>query len=152
MLHRQAGFTLIELLVTVVLLSLALVSLSSLFVSAVTSDTKARYLQIAADRVQREVERLRSVNFNSITATNTALFDPAKGYTLLSADARQMGTLSFTDASLPGATGQITIAYYDPGTGIYPSLKQITVTLSWSGARLARGSVTNVLLVANRPT
>jgi len=150
--HRQAGFTLIELMVTITLLSLALVSLSSLFVSGIVSDTKARNLQRASDRVQREVERLRSVGFNSIYVTNGTLFESSRGYQVLSSDALLMGTLSFTEASLPNATGRITIAYYNPGSGIYPSLKQITVTISWLGPRLARGSVSNVVMVANRPT
>lgn len=152
MARHKGGFTLIELLVTITLLSLGLLSLSSLFVSAIVSDTKTRYIQLASDRVQREMERLRSVDFNSVVVTNTGLFAADQGYTKLSQDALLMGVVAFSDDSLPHAVGRITLAYYNPGTGIYPSLKQVTVTLSWQGARLARGSVTEVILLANRPT
>jgi len=152
MARRRDGFTLIELMVVMALLSIGLLAVSALFVCGIVSNTKARCIQIAADRVQRETERLRSVGFDSITVNNASLFPPTAGYTMESQDEHGMGTLSFTEPSLPGSQGTIAIDYYDGGSGYLLTCKQIIVTLSWSGARRARGTVTTVLLIANRPT
>ena len=147
---RRSGFSLIELLVVIVIISLGLVSISTMFVGAIISDMKAERISYANDRAIKEMERLRGATFSN-AVVDTTVFRPADGYTILSQGANGSGVVAFAVPELPQATGRVAITYYNPGTGIYPNLKQIAVSLSWLGGKSARGSVVLTTFIGNRP-
>jgi prepilin-type N-terminal cleavage/methylation domain-containing protein len=146
----RSGFTLIELLVTTVLLALGLVALSSLFVAGIVSDMKAERIQIATNRMRQELERMRSAGYSGALIDAT-VFKPGDGYAITESHTDLTGVASFTEPSLPSGTGTVEIRFYNPGTGIYPNLKRVSVQLSWGGGRRTQGSVYACTLLANRP-
>jgi prepilin-type N-terminal cleavage/methylation domain-containing protein len=150
MVNRRSGFTLIELLVTVVLLSVGLVALSSLFVVGIISDMKAERVQIATNRVRQELERMRSAGYSG-ALIDPEVFKPADGYTITESHADLTGIASFSEPLLPDSAGAVEIRYYDSGAGIYPNLKSVSVSLSWRGGRRTQGAVCASTLLANRP-
>ena len=150
MINRRSGFTLIELLVTTVVLALGLIALSTLFVAGIISDMKAERIQIATNRMRQELERMRSAGYSGALIDST-VFKAADGYTITESQPNLTGIASFTEPSLPGGTGTVEIRYYNPGTGIYANLKQVSVALSWGGGRRTQGSVYATTLLANRP-
>ena len=61
------------------------------------------------------------------------------------------GELGFTVPELPGGQGTIDIAFYNDDTGDYPNLKQLTITVSWTGGKPTGGTTVFETLIANRP-
>ena len=147
---RRSGFTLIELLVTIVILTIGLVALSTLFVAGIISDMKAERTSVATNRVRQELERTRSAGYSG-ALIHTDVFDPADGYTITESHPDLTGTVSFTEPALPASSGEVEIRYYDSGAGIYPNLKRVSVSLSWGGGRRTQGAVYASALLANRP-
>ena len=150
MIGRRSGFSLIELLVTVVLLAIGLVALSSLFVVGIISDMKAERIQVATNRARQELERVRSAGYSG-ALIHTDVFKPGDGYTIVEQNPDLTGAVGFTDPRLPASSGTVRIRYYDSGAGVYPNLKQVSVTLSWGGGRRTQGTVRSDTLLANRP-
>jgi len=149
--RRSGGFSLIELMVVIVLLGIGLVGVSAMFVSGVISDTKAERIARATNAAQRELERLRSAGFSG-SIVDASVFPSSSGYTIVHQNADQTGTVSFPISGLPNGTGTITIAYYTGSNGVWPNLKQVSVTATWAGARRTQGSVAMITYIGNRPT
>jgi hypothetical protein len=134
-----------------VIMAIGLVSISTLFVGAIISDTKAERISLASHRARKEMERLKGATYSN-AVVNTTVFPTTSGYTILETGAAGTGRVSFSVPELPNATGEIDITYYDSGAGIYPNLKRVVVSLSWLGGKRTRGSVVLVSYLGNRPT
>jgi prepilin-type N-terminal cleavage/methylation domain-containing protein len=147
--RSASGFSLIELIVVITLLGIGLVAVSGMFVSGVISDTKAERIARATNAAQRELERLRSAGFSGCIV-HTDVF-PTTSYTIVEQYSDLTGRVRFPVSGLPSGTGTVQIGYYTSAIGTWPNLKQIAVTVSWSGARRTQGSVRMVTLIGNRP-
>lgn len=102
------GFTLPELLVTIVVIGIAFMGLSSIFISIQRMQVKTAYLESATRSAQREIESLRNINYNNLTAGQN---------------------IDFSDqlVDLPtGSTGNVTVTEPSPG------LKRVDVTVTYS--------------------
>ena len=146
----RRGFSLIELLATVMILSLGLVSVSTLFIGGTISTAKAKRISAATNRAQQEMERLRSAGFSGCIV-DTDVFPAASGYTIVQQNDDLTGRVAFTPSGLPSATGYIDIGFYDSGAGIYPNLKTVVITVTWSGGKPAQGQVKLQTYIANHP-
>jgi len=148
--RRVRGFSLIELLAVVLLLGIGLASVSLLFTAGVISSTKSRRLNSAVQAAQREMERIRSAGFSGCIV-DSEVFTSEAGYTILEQQADKTGRIGFSVASLPDGQGEIEIRSYDSGAGYYPNLKDITITVTWTGGGVTAGRTVLHTLVANRP-
>ncbi len=102
------GFTLPELLVTIVVIGIVFMGLSSIFISIQRMQVKTAYLESATRSAQREIESLRNINYNNLTAGQN---------------------IDFSDqlVDLPtGSTGNVTVT--EPSQG----LKRVDVTVTYS--------------------
>ena len=147
---KRGGFSLIELLATMVIISLAMVSVSTLFIGGTISVAKAKRITAATNRAQQEMERLRSAGFAGCLI-DPDVFPSASGYTIVQQYSDLTGRVGFTPSDLPGATGYIDISYYDSGAGIYPNLKTVAITITWTGGKPTRGQVQLQTFIANHP-
>ena len=150
MTRRARGFTLIEMMVVVFILAVGLTSVSALFIAGVLSGRKAERLNGATNAVQQQVERLRSAGFSGCTV-DPEIFTSGEGYTIIQQNADGTGRIGFSVPALPNGQGTIDIAYYDTGSGAYPNLKDITITVTWTGGKPTGGTTVFQTLVANRP-
>jgi len=144
------GFSLIELMAVILLLGIGLTSVSMLFVAGIISSSKSRRISIASDAAQKQMERIRSAGFSGCIVDDE-VFTPAAGYTIIEQQADKTGRVGFTVDELPGTQGIIDIRTYDGGSGYYPNLKDVTVTVTWTGGRMTHGSTALRTLVANQP-
>lgn len=144
------GFSLIELLAVVFILGVGLASVSMLFVAGTISSSKSRRMNTAADAAQRQMERLRSAGFSGCIIDED-VFSSTDGYTIVTQNTDATGQVSFDVSGLPNGHGTIDIAHYDSGAGIYPNLKDITVTVTWTGGGPTAGRTVLRTLIANRP-
>ena len=148
--RKTKGFSLIELLAVVFILSVGLTSVSMLFVAGQVSSRKAQRISAAVNAAQKELERLRSAGFSGCVA-DPDVFKATDGYTILLQNPDMTGRIGFAVPDLPNGQGVIEIALYNSGSGTYPNLKDVTVTVTWGGARPMRGSTVIQTLIANRP-
>jgi len=76
MLHtkRQAGFTLVELLVAVIVLSIAITGIASLYYTMQIAQARAQNLDLATRAARTEIEILRNNSYNSLTPGSTIDF------------------------------------------------------------------------------
>jgi prepilin-type N-terminal cleavage/methylation domain-containing protein len=139
--HNRRGMTLVELLVSVVLLAIALVTVSQMFVGGVISAGKARNVQIATNRALQEIEKAKDMGYLNLVV-DTAHFPPP--YTIVDST-----TVGFAIDTLPDAQGRLVITPYPLPTT--ENLRRVTATVTWGGSRFTSGSVTVGTLVANRP-
>jgi prepilin-type N-terminal cleavage/methylation domain-containing protein len=147
---RQHGFTLVELLAVVFILAVGLTSVSALFIAGLVSGRKAERLSAATNAVQQQVERLRSAGFAGCI-TDPDVFRSSDGYTINTANPDGTGQIGFSVPELPGGAGAIDIAFYNDGSGDYPNLKDITITVTWTGGKPTGGTTVFETLIANRP-
>ncbi len=150
MARRANGFTLIELMAVVFILAVGLTSVSALFIAGIVSGRKAERLSAATNAVQQQAERLRSAGFSGCVV-DPEIFRTADGYTIIQQNADGTGRIGFAVPELPNGQGTIDIAFYDAGTGVYPNLKDITLTVTWTGGGPTGGTTVFQTLVANRP-
>ncbi len=149
--RRQGrGFTLIEMLVVIFILAVGLTSVSALFVAGVISSRKAEHTSAAVNAARRELERMRGSGFAACTV-NSPIFPAAEDYQVLTDNGDGTGELSFPVANLPHAQGRILLAYYDSPSGVYPNLKDITVTVTWTGGARTGGRVSLRTFIGNHP-
>ncbi|MCA9343541.1 MAG: prepilin-type N-terminal cleavage/methylation domain-containing protein [Candidatus Nomurabacteria bacterium] len=102
------GFTLPELLVTIVVIGIVFMGLSSIFISIQRIQVKTAYLESATRSAQKEIESLRNINYNNLTAGQN---------------------IDFSDqlVDLPtGSTGSVAVTEPSPG------LKRVDVTVTYS--------------------
>ncbi len=144
------GFSLIELLAVVFILGVGLASVSMLFVAGTISSSKSRRMNTAVDSAQRQMERLRSAGFSGCIIDED-VFSATNGYTIVTQNPDATGQVSFNVSNLPNGYGTIDIADYDSGAGIYPNLKDVTVTVTWTGGGPTAGRTVLRTLIANRP-
>jgi len=137
----RRGMTLVELLVTVVILAIALVALSQMFVSGVLAAKKARNVQIATNRAMQEVEKAKDMGYLNLVVDYDHFPSP---YTIL--DDNMIG---FDVAGLRDAQGRLEIEPYPQPDS--DNLKRVTASVSWGGGRYTSGSITVNTLVTNRP-
>ncbi len=147
---RAKGFTLIELLAVVFILAVGLTCVSALFIAGLVSGRKAERLSAATNAVVRQIERLRSTGFAGCVV-DPDIFKPTNGYTINQQNDDGTGQIGFVVPELPNGQGTIEIAFYDAGTGVYPNLKDITVTVTWTGGRPMGGTTVLHALIGNRP-
>ncbi|MFB3880220.1 MAG: prepilin-type N-terminal cleavage/methylation domain-containing protein [Armatimonadota bacterium] len=148
--RTRAGFTLVELLAVIFILAVGLTSVSALFIAGLVSSRKAERLSAATNAVRQEVERLRSAGFSGCVV-DPDIFQSADGYTINQQNSDGTGQIGFSVPELPGGTGTIDIAYYTGAAGVYPNLKDVTITVSWTGGRPTGGTTVFEELIANRP-
>ena len=148
--RRVSGFTLIEVMAVVFILGVGLTSVSALFVAGLISGRKAERVNAATNAVQQQVERLHSAGFSGCIA-DADVFTTAEGYTILENHGDGTGIIGFTVPELPNGSGVIEIEYYDTGTGVYPNLKDIIITVNWTGGKPTGGTTVFETLIANRP-
>ena len=144
------GFSLIELLVVVFILAVGLTAVSGLFVAGTISTRKAQRISTGLNAAQQQVERLRSAGFSGCTA-DPDVFTSSDGYAILEQQSDMTGQIGFSVPSLPDGQGVIDIDFYDSGSGQYPNLKDVTVTVTWTGGGSTGGTTQLQTLVANRP-
>ncbi len=144
------GFSLIELLVVVFILAVGLTAVSGLFVAGSISTRKAQRISTALNAAQQQIERLRSAGFSGCAA-DPDIFTSADGYAILEQDTDMTGQIGFSVPALPDGQGVIDIAFYDSGSGHYPNLKDIAVTVTWIGGASTGGTTQLQTLIANRP-
>jgi prepilin-type N-terminal cleavage/methylation domain-containing protein len=148
--RKARGFTLIELLAAVFVLAVGLTSVSTLFVAGIISNHKAERTSAGVNAAQRELERLHSAGFSGCIV-DAEVFGSDEGYTIIQQNADKTGQIGFGVPNQPLMTGVIDIAYYTGSTGVYPNLKNVTVTVTWTGGGLTAGNTVLNALIANRP-
>jgi type II secretory pathway pseudopilin PulG len=134
----------------VFILAIGLTAVSGLFITGLVSSRKAERLNAATNAVQQQLERLRSAGFSACSVDHD-IFQAVDGYTIVQQNADGTGQIDFAVPDLPGGTGTIDIAFYDPGSGYYPNLKDITITVSWTGGKPTGGTTVFQTFIANRP-
>ena len=147
---RRSGFTLIELMAVVFILAVGLTSVSALFIAGLVSGRKAERLSAATNAVQQQIERLHSAGFSGCIV-DPDIFGSGEGYSIVTQNDDGTGRIGFTVPQLPGGQGTIDIAFYNDGTGYYPNLKDITITVAWTGGKPTGGTTVFQTLIANRP-
>jgi prepilin-type N-terminal cleavage/methylation domain-containing protein len=148
--RRTHGFTLIELLAVVFILAAGLTAVSALFIAGLVSARKAERMSAATNAMLQQVERLRSAGFSGCTV-DPDIFTETDGYTITQQNDDGTGVVSFAVSELPNGQGTIDFAFYQSYEGIHPNLKDVTVTVSWTGGRPTGGTTVFRTLVANRP-
>lgn len=147
---RARGFTLIEMLAVVFILAVGLTCVSALFVAGLVSSRKAERLSAATNAVQQQMERLRSAGFSGCVV-DPDIFKSSDGYTINQQNDDGSGQIGFAVPDLPNGQGTVDIAFYDTGSGTYPNLKDVTVTVTWTGGKPTGGTTVFRTLIANRP-
>lgn len=148
--RRAGGFTLIEVMAVVFILGVGLTGVSALFVAGLVSGRKAERLNAASNAVQQQMERLRSAGFSGCIA-DSDVFTTAEDYTILENHGDGTGKIGFAVPELPNGTGEIEIEFYDSGPGVYPNLKDVVITVTWTGGKPTGGTTVFETLIANRP-
>ena len=138
----KVGYTFIE-----VIISLSLVALGAIMFSAMMpmASRGARFVgnyQQASSLVQHKIDELRSVGYGRLT------FSELRSAGIIDATPTTLPYSFTTSDSLtsifPSATGTINL------TDFSPTIKQVTVTLTWTGSALKQGngSLQAVALIA----
>lgn len=106
--NKNAGFTLPELLVSIIVIGIVFTGLSGIFISIQQAQVKTAYLESATRAAQKEIESLRNLNYNNLTAGQNINFNNSL-------------------VGLPaGSTGNVIVS--EPSAG----LKRVDVTVSYS--------------------
>ena len=100
------GFTLPELLVTIVVIGIVFMGLSSIFISIQRIQVKTAYLESATRSAQKEIESLRNINYNNLTAGQNIDFSDQ----LVDLPTGSTGSVAVTEPS-PGLKESTTITY-----------------------------------------
>lgn len=148
--RRIRGFSLIELLAAVFILGVGLTSVSTLFVAGLISTRKAQRVSVALNAAQQQTERLRSAGFSGCSV-DPDIWASEDGYTILEQNTDLTGRIGFAVPELPNGQGEMAIDFYDSGSGIYPNLKTVSVTVTWLGGGPTGGTTVLRTLIANRP-
>lgn len=137
----RRGMSLVELLVSILLLAIALVAVSQMFVGGVLATKKARNIQIATNRALQEIEKSKDMGYLNLVVDSSHFPPP---YTIVDTT-----TVAFQVGELPASQGQLVIAPYPQPTS--ENLKRVSATVSWGGSRFTSGTVAVSTLIANHP-
>jgi prepilin-type N-terminal cleavage/methylation domain-containing protein len=120
--RKKDGFTLIEVLVTIAILSVVLISLLSCFIYGFNIIFRMRQMNIAAQSIQEESERIRNMPFDDILSLDS----------------------SFTNESLSLLENSTGIIDLENSAG--DDIKKLTVSVLWScrGRQMRKDMVTYV--------
>lgn len=142
-----------ELLVACVILAIGIVGMSQLYLAAMFTFEKSRYLSVGTGRAQEEMEFVQNIPFQelrkSIDGEDFIMENNEDGVGRFP-DAKydQVDTndgVTFTIDTLPRGEGFITIKPHDN----MKDLIEVTVEVTWEGARPVRSPVRIVTLVSN---
>jgi len=103
---REEGFTLIELMIALLILSIGLVALAGLQISAIKGNAFSRRITTAVSVAEQTIEQIKSTPYNNI----------------------QSQPLSQVTASNMNFSRQVSVADNAP----LPSMKTVQVTVTWS--------------------
>jgi len=126
-----------------VILSLGLIALSQLYLAGMYTYKKARFMSVATQRAQQELERVHDLKYNGLaygTLIDATRFPPDE-YTALFF---RRG-VRFTVDELPQGYGTIVIAKYNG----YTHLLKVTISVKWGGMEQTRSDVVISTLIAN---
>jgi len=142
----RQGFTLVELLVTLLILGMALISLSQLYLAGMWTTQKARYMSIATKRAQSEIERTQDLGLLILRNGPSEDSYPAAEYTY-HADGRGV---DFQTPPLPDGRGSVTWQFWPPNTAENEYLLKVTTHITWEGSSRSRSVVNVCTLLTNR--
>jgi type IV pilus assembly protein PilV len=122
--NNEDGFTIIEMLVACMILLVGVLSVATMIGSSVTSNVFAKNDSVAAGLAERELERLKSLSFNSASlADGTTTLTPV--------------TLANSDAGNAPITYTLSVTIVTEGASApAPGVKRITVTATRQNFRL----------------
>ena len=131
--NNERGFSLIEVCVAMVVMMVAGLAVSSLFVFSLQNNVGGSERALAMAVAQEQLERLRSVNFEDTTlnvgTTNTTINSGGHAYTVVN---------TITDETNPDGSNK--------------QLRKITVTVTPAGGSRGNWTHTPVTLVSLRST
>ena len=128
------------------ILGLALVALSQLFLAGMWTTQKARYLSISTQRAQAEMEKVQDLGMLTLLNGPTEESYPATEYWY---DADQHG-INFTDDNLPNGRGSVTWSSYPNNVAGNDHLLRVDIDITWEGASRSRSQVHVTTLLTNR--
>jgi prepilin-type N-terminal cleavage/methylation domain-containing protein len=128
--RRASGFTLVEVILAIALVTVGFLGAMSLVTSTSVTNRRAREESAAYRACRHELENLRGMSWSALTTRTNAAFV---------GDVPELSELS-------SATGQLTIATYNSD----PSIRRITLTVSWSEPRLGSQSWSMTTLVGSK--
>lgn len=149
--HHLRAFTLVELLVSCLIISLGLVAASQLYVTAMWTTQKARYLSVASQRAQFELEKVRNLGFgglvNGVNSSTPELEDSymPEYYTYLPSN---LG-VGFKIGDLPNGRGTVNWKPYPDGTALKSAkMFEVTIEILWDGSTRDKSKVRLCTFVA----
>lgn len=119
---NQSGFTLVEVLIGIFLLAIGAAIVAGVYPVAQISRVKAVYSTFATSLAEQKMEELKSAGYASIQAGSP-----------------------ITTAVVELPNGQQTVAI----TQYSPSIKKVSITITWNGYRTVGGSITLATLISN---
>ncbi|MHB9025138.1 MAG: type II secretion system protein [Armatimonadota bacterium] len=147
---RRSGFSLVELLVSVVILGIGLVALIQLYMGALWSYQKGRYLSLATQRAQLEYEKVQNLGFYGLDngPTDFTYLRTQSGgeYTWLTASPG----VSFTVNSLPNGRGTVTWQHFPVNGAGSANMLKVDIRILWDGSQKSQSDVRIVTLLANK--
>ncbi|MGI4789838.1 MAG: type IV pilus modification PilV family protein [Janthinobacterium lividum] len=161
------GFTITEVALALIIFAMMTIMFAAVFPMTVRGAQYSGNYSQAAMLTQHKMDQIRSAGFGSLTRTalqNLSIIDTTQpsGYP---ASVTGGTTYSFTTADTlvnngtgqgyfpPGSVGTVTICDYaalHPSSGV-PTGKMdyVTVTLTWTGGGVSKGSYSSSALIAN---
>lgn len=141
----RRGFSLAELLVSIVILGLAMVALGNLYLAGMWTTHKARYLSVATQRAQYEMEKVQDLGLLNLLNGPSEESYPTTEYTHR-LDGRGV---SFNVESLPFGEGSVSWQNWPPNMKGNQYLLKVDIVINWEGPRSAASNVHVTTLVTN---
>jgi type II secretory pathway pseudopilin PulG len=132
--RRRRGFTWIELLIAAFIVSLSAITLVALMpMSAKTQGMVGDYNQ-AASLVQHKIDQMRAVGYGRLNYTELQAAQIID--TTPATSPFEFNVVDDLDTLFPNARGSIVISDFNSG------VRQVTVTVTWSGSSMRQGNGT----------
>ncbi len=126
---KRGGLSLIELMVTLVLLSIGLVGVSSMFVVGFRTQRHAHFASVGADVASRKIEAMKAAGYNSI---DSALFPGTEAVSELPSGQASISFEPYPDSESSNQYLVNVIVVWGGGTGIGGRVALSTVISSHS--------------------